>query len=597
MASVDKHCYGAVESAGVSDSEDVGAEAKIKNFRAHAGSYTTARVAFVYIGLCLVMMVTMLDKDIEAAVQPNVLSKLGSLNEVGTVAMVTYMVGAVSHLMWAKLSDIAGRRETFFFCSLTYCGGNLLCASSLTFPQYLLGMSIAYAGVMGLWIMCQITIADLVPLRHRGKWQGYLEIDKVIMAWAGPVIGGIVLSINWRYIYVLLCVTCAFAVVPIFASLRLPRLKPVRFEQGQGVFGKMKAIFRALDLAGFALLCIFASGILLAMKNGGKKWDWYSAQTFSLLGVGVVSGACLIMYEWRVSLDPLLPRILFNKTATGSFMVVVTLRMSSMTHVTYQSLYYQVVMDYDATHAGLAHGFYSTSAVIAAILVGYGISLDGKYLKWMRLGTCIFTLGQGLSALVDRDTSYAFLSLTNALLGFGGGMITCPALVAVQGASLTHHVATATALFGFFKYFGSALGIAGSSVLWRKLIENEVLSHSSLFSEHIDVEKVVKNIQYIKHMPHTDRELVVDIYEHAWRVSMMVSTLAMCVVLFAGVRMQELEMDTDLQHFDRYRTFSDSSRSTVGSEVNAHVYAEDAASNVETKRLISHEGSGIRQGK
>jgi hypothetical protein len=67
--------------------------------------------------------------------------------------------------------------------------------------------------------------ADIFPLRHRGKWQSYFEISNVISAFAGPAIGGLLNSINWRFSYLVLVIMGFLSAVPVVWKLRLASIK------------------------------------------------------------------------------------------------------------------------------------------------------------------------------------------------------------------------------------------------------------------------------------------------------------------------------------------------------------------------------------
>eukprot|EP00121_Abeoforma_whisleri_P005252 Awhi_evm1s4753 len=114
--------------------------------------------------------------------------------------------------------------------------------------------------------MCQIVIADIFPLRHRGKWQSYFEVNKIIMAWAGPYIGEAVLKVNWRIIYVIMIVCSLISIVPVVAFLRLPRLKSLKKEKT--LLRKAISLERSLDLIGSVLLTGVSCGFLFALRYG-----------------------------------------------------------------------------------------------------------------------------------------------------------------------------------------------------------------------------------------------------------------------------------------------------------------------------------------
>ena len=54
----------------------------------------------------------------------------------------------------------------------------------------LIGRSFQGMGAGGVIALSEIVVTDLVDLRRRGKWFGYLSIMWVVGSISGPVIGG-----------------------------------------------------------------------------------------------------------------------------------------------------------------------------------------------------------------------------------------------------------------------------------------------------------------------------------------------------------------------------------------------------------------------
>jgi MFS family permease len=60
----------------------------------------------------------------------------------------------------------------------------------------------AFAGIGGggMTTVVSILMSDIIPLRERGKWQGYVNIIYATGAASGAPLGGILAdSIGWRW--------------------------------------------------------------------------------------------------------------------------------------------------------------------------------------------------------------------------------------------------------------------------------------------------------------------------------------------------------------------------------------------------------------
>ena len=56
-------------------------------------------------------------------------------------------------------------------------------------------------GSGGIMMLIELIICDLVPLRERGKYLGYVQSPTAIGAIVGPVVGGALATANWRWIF------------------------------------------------------------------------------------------------------------------------------------------------------------------------------------------------------------------------------------------------------------------------------------------------------------------------------------------------------------------------------------------------------------
>lgn len=68
--------------------------------------------------------------------------------------------------------------------------GSIVSATAQNFDALLVGRSFQGFGAGGAVAVADIVVTDMVELRLRGKWFGYLSIMYVVGTLSGPVIGG-----------------------------------------------------------------------------------------------------------------------------------------------------------------------------------------------------------------------------------------------------------------------------------------------------------------------------------------------------------------------------------------------------------------------
>lgn len=119
--------------------------------------------------------------------------------------------------LYGKVSDIFGRKPALLFAYAVFGLGCAFCglarnleelvaarafAGECTLQERLLGRVLMKEGIGGggMTTVVSILMSDIVPLRQRGSWQGYMNIVYAIGASAGAPLGGLFAdSIGWRW--------------------------------------------------------------------------------------------------------------------------------------------------------------------------------------------------------------------------------------------------------------------------------------------------------------------------------------------------------------------------------------------------------------
>lgn len=119
---------------------------------------------------------------------------LGALMTAGTI------ISAVLKPPIARISDVAGRAETYVAVVIFYIISYVLCASAKSFAQYAGGYVIYCIGQTGMQILNQVIVADITSSRWRGLANGLVNLPFMIIPWVSAFIVDNALSnIGWRW--------------------------------------------------------------------------------------------------------------------------------------------------------------------------------------------------------------------------------------------------------------------------------------------------------------------------------------------------------------------------------------------------------------
>jgi hypothetical protein len=117
-------------------------------------------------------------------------SELDALNMTSWIANAYFLTLTAFQPLYGKLSDIFGRKACIQFSYLAFALGCLLCGLSRTINQLILSRAFAGIGGGGMTTLVSILMSDIVPLRERGTWQGYINIVWASGAASGAPLGG-----------------------------------------------------------------------------------------------------------------------------------------------------------------------------------------------------------------------------------------------------------------------------------------------------------------------------------------------------------------------------------------------------------------------
>jgi MFS family permease len=124
-----------------------------------------------------------------------------------------------SDIILSKAGDVLGRKRVFLFALVSFLIGSALCGASVTLAMLATSRAIQGIGAGGLMSLVMILLADLTPMRDRGKYQGMLGGVLALSNVSGPLLGGVFSdSASWRWLlYVSLnCYTYSSLVTSIF---------------------------------------------------------------------------------------------------------------------------------------------------------------------------------------------------------------------------------------------------------------------------------------------------------------------------------------------------------------------------------------------
>jgi EmrB/QacA subfamily drug resistance transporter len=428
--------------------------------------FTIGRILAIYSALMVVLLLAALDQTIVATALPRIVSDLGGLSSYSWVFTAYLLATTVTVPLYGKLGDIYGRRPLFLAAISIFLLGSALCGLSQNMAE-LVGFRVLQGlGAGGLFPLALATIANIVPPRDRGRYQGLIGAVFAASSIGGPAIGGLIVdNTTWRWIfYVNLPIGgIALAVVALAMPKRAPRKE------------------HRLDIGGATLLAAGTAALLLGLVWGGRQYAWTSGHVIGALAVSALVLAAFTLVERRVP-EPILPfDLLRNRNVAAGVASMGLVGMAMFGTITYVPLFVQGVIGTSATSSGVVLTPLMLGAVATSFLSGQWVSRTGHYRLNALLGPIVLGAGMLLLWRMGISTTKGEAARNMVVAGIGIGMMMQIFVLTVQNAVPAHAMGSATALTQFSRSIGSTLGVTVMGVIVNqglpKTVRGEQIAH------------------------------------------------------------------------------------------------------------------------
>jgi EmrB/QacA subfamily drug resistance transporter len=372
-------------------------------------------------------------------------TSLGTLSWVLNGYTIVFAAVLVPAGRWA---DRVGRRRLFVAGLAAFTVGSLLCGVAPGVSALVAARVVQAAGA-GMMVPASLSLLlAVVPAPARAQAIGTWSALGALGAAAGPVLGGGLVQLSWRWVF---WVNIPVGIAAVVLALRI--LPESRDERAQA----------RPDLLGAGLLA-GAVGLLALGLVEAPTWGWASSGFLALMAGALASGAALVWRSGRHPAPVVELALLRSRTFTGAFAASVLYYAGFGAFVLNSVEFLTGEWHYSAVRAGLAIGPGPLMVLPFARLVAPRLAARlGGAGRVAVIGCAVNAAAQGLwLSQIQAHPAYVTHLLPAQLLGGVGVGLTIPSLIGAGSASLPPaRFGTGSGVLNMARQVGTVLGVAG----------------------------------------------------------------------------------------------------------------------------------------
>jgi EmrB/QacA subfamily drug resistance transporter len=395
--------------------------------------------------MTLASSMILVDQTAVPLASPDAIHALGGGVSEGQWLMTANIIPLAALMVFGgRLGDIFGLRKVFLWGAVTFALATTAMGAAQNFEWAIAARVFQGAGAALMMPTALAIVSAVFPAEKKGQALGILAGAAAFFAALGPVLGGLLTSIDWRLVFL---VNVPLALATIWLTLRsTPRLEPDPDAP------------RDLDLPGVVSFAIAVGAIVFGLSQGATE-GWGATATVVPLAIGVLALPLFVWIERRAASPMIRFRLLRHKNFLAANLSQILAGMIELGLGFLTPFFLLLVVGVSPATAGICLIPATLPIILAGPLSGKAFDRFGG--RWPLVVGFLVLAASGVVLAVSVSSESAVALIPGLLLqGLGLGIV----LTVNDPTGLTavppEDAGEASGMINTSEQFGGAIGIA-----------------------------------------------------------------------------------------------------------------------------------------
>ena len=367
-----------------------------------------------------------------------------NLSAVSWVLNIYAIVFASMLVPAGRIADLRGRKKVLLGGVVVFTLASLMCTLATTLGLLIAGRAVQALGAAMIVPTSLGLLYPSFPARQHtmvvGIWSGVSAVASPF----GPLLGGVIASVSWRWIFLVNLPIGVLAV--IVGALLLPKVhQPVGS--------------RLPDAASVGSLLTAVALLVLATVQG-PVWGWGDRRVVGLFVAAALATSLTVQRALRAPV-PVIEKCLFESVRFSAATVAALIYFAgSAVFVLGSTLYLQAAWRFSPLQAGLAMAPAAVAAVAVALRAGPIATRFGPTMPAV-VGTALMSVAALYWYVMVHDAPHYWTEMLPGLLlmGVSAGLSLAP-MFAAANTLPADRATTGTAVVNMSRQVGTAIGVS-----------------------------------------------------------------------------------------------------------------------------------------